>query len=153
MVYGALTIAKWFIAWAESEEADLSNLKLQKLLYYAQGHHLAMHDTPLFSDNIQAWIHGPVVPDVYREYKRYESADVHLDSNDDFQWVQVDPQTTDLLIKTWNTYGGYAAWTLRNMTHNEAPWADVFDFNTRGAVIEVESMRTYFKSRLSGTSH
>ena len=42
--YLALTIAKWFVAWAEANEAELSNLKLQKLLYYAQGYHLALRN-------------------------------------------------------------------------------------------------------------
>lgn len=46
--YSALTIAKWFVAWAEAEEDELSNLKLQKLLYYAQGHYLACYGRPLF---------------------------------------------------------------------------------------------------------
>src|SRR5580693_2299753 len=67
--YPALTIAKWFIAWAEAEDEELSNLKLQKLLYYAQGHYLAESGRSLFTDQLQAWSHGPVVPQVYYEYK------------------------------------------------------------------------------------
>jgi hypothetical protein len=50
--YAALTIARWFIAWAEAEGEELSNLKLQKLLYYAQGHHLAERHQPLFTEQI-----------------------------------------------------------------------------------------------------
>jgi uncharacterized phage-associated protein len=57
--YDALTIAKWFIAWAEAEEEELSNLKLHKLLYYAQGHYVTDSGAPLFKDDIQAWPHGP----------------------------------------------------------------------------------------------
>ena len=56
--YPAQTVAKWFIAWAEAEGEELSNLKLQKLLYYAQGHFLAERQGLLFSDQIQAWSHG-----------------------------------------------------------------------------------------------
>ncbi|MFD2419431.1 Panacea domain-containing protein [Amycolatopsis pigmentata] len=67
--YNASTVAKWFVAWAEADdEATLSNLKLQKLLYYAQGHYLALTGRPLFDDEIQAWSHGPVVPAVYRQW-------------------------------------------------------------------------------------
>ncbi len=146
-MYSALTIAKWFVAWAESEEADLSNLKLQKLLYYAQGHSLAVTGQPLFSDPIQAWAHGPVVPDVYHEFKHFDSADVHLEDSDPFEFSEVDDPTTNLLIKVWNTYGGYAAWRLRTMTHNESPWVGTFDVNKRGAVIPVQSMREFFSSR------
>jgi uncharacterized phage-associated protein len=103
--YSALVIAKWFIAWANTEEAEPSNLKLQKLLYYAQGHHLALEDTPLFREAIQAWSHGPVVPDVYHEYKSYGSGDLAVVDDDSFAWEDVDDDTTQLLIQIWNSYG------------------------------------------------
>ncbi len=63
--YPVLAIAKWFVAWAEAEQEELSNLKLQKLLYYAQGHHLAEGRGPLFTESIEAWAHGPVAPRAY----------------------------------------------------------------------------------------
>lgn len=64
--YSALDIAEWFLYYNRSimEEYDaeyISNLKLQKLLYYAQGCYLALRDKSLFCDNILAWKHGPVV--------------------------------------------------------------------------------------------
>ncbi len=67
--FRARDIARWFIAWAENVDAEVSNLKLQKLLYYAQGHRLGATGEPLFSDPIQAWAHGPVVAEVYHAYK------------------------------------------------------------------------------------
>jgi uncharacterized phage-associated protein len=87
--YAALTIAKWFIAWAEAEGEELSNLKLQKLLYYAQGHHLAERHQPLFTEQIQAWSHGPVVPQVYHEYKSCGSSSIVLPDTDSFSWDDV----------------------------------------------------------------
>ena len=76
--YSAELIARWFAAWAEAEDAEVSNLKLQKLLYYAQGHQLAERGTPLFDDEIQAWSHGPVVKDVYHRFKGFGSGNVVL---------------------------------------------------------------------------
>lgn len=148
--YPALTIAKWFIAWAQDEDADRSNLKLQKLLYYAQGWHLARTGDPLFRDTMQAWSHGPVVPSVYQEFKHFGSADVDL-ADDSFRWDDIDEKTTDLLIQVWNTYGGLAAWRLRNMTHDEAPWKEHFQDGRRGTQIPQEDMKNYF-SRLAQTS-
>ena len=59
-------IAKYFLAQADEEIGDLiSNLKLQKLVYYAQGFYLALHDEALFPEDIEAWTHGPVVPVLY----------------------------------------------------------------------------------------
>src|SRR5579864_2329863 len=100
--YPALTIAKWFIAWAEAEGDELSNLKLQKLLYYAQGHHMAAHGRPLFTEPIQAWSHGPVVPEVYHQFKAFGSSSIELPEDDPFTWAAVDPSTCRLLSKVWN---------------------------------------------------
>ena len=71
----ASEVAKWFLAYnrdvlAEEGGEYISNLKLQKLLYYAQGSFLAVTDSPLFDDPIVAWQHGPVVESVYHEYKK-----------------------------------------------------------------------------------
>ena len=87
--YAALTVAKWFIAWAEAEGEELSNLKLQKLLYYAQGHHLAEAHQPLFAEQIQAWSHGPVVPQVYHEYKNCGSSSIVLPDTDPFSGTRL----------------------------------------------------------------
>ncbi len=142
-VYDALTIAKWFVAYAEADEADSSNLKIQKLLYYAQGHYLAARGRTLFSDPIQAWSHGPVVPAVYHAFKRFRSGDVHLADEDPFTFDTVDPDTTQFLIEVWNAYAKFSPWGLRNMTHNESPWADTFD-GSRNVEIPIESIQKYF---------
>jgi len=67
-------VARWFLSRNRlrslSGESDfISNLKLQKLLYYAQGIHLALYGKPLFNDPIEAWQYGPVVDSVYQTYK------------------------------------------------------------------------------------
>jgi uncharacterized phage-associated protein len=146
-LYSAQTVAKWFIAWAETEGEELSNLKLQKLLYYAQGHVLAERQRPLFSDQIQAWSHGPVVPDVYHEYKGCGSSTIELSQDDPFSWDDVDRETTELLSKVWNTYGGFSAGRLRNMTHAEPPWRAHFRPGERRIVIPQEEIRDYFTTR------
>ncbi|MEH2444259.1 MAG: type II toxin-antitoxin system antitoxin SocA domain-containing protein [Nostoc sp.] len=59
-----LNVARYFIvrAYEDSIEAEMTNMKVQKLLYYAQNLHLAMYDEPLFEEEIQAWRYGPVCP-------------------------------------------------------------------------------------------
>lgn len=143
--YPALTIAKWFIAWAEAEEEELSNMKLQKLLYYAQGHHLARTHAPLFHEEIQAWSHGPVVPVVYRAFRQHGGSPIELQLDDPFSWDDVDKGTSQLLSKVWNTYGGYSAGRLRNMTHDEKPWRKNWRGEAnRGAVISTSDMKEFF---------
>ena len=68
MAYKAEQIAQLLLSKAaEGNQELMSNLKLQKMLYYEQGFHLAAFDTPLFDENIEAWMFGPVVPEVYEK--------------------------------------------------------------------------------------
>jgi uncharacterized phage-associated protein len=145
--YPALTIAKWFIAWAEAEDEELSNLKLQKLLYYAQGHYLAERLRPLFTDQIQAWSHGPVVSSVYHEYKGSGRSCIELADEDPFTWDDVDEDTAGILSVVWNTYGGFSAGRLRNMTHAETPWRSYFRPDEYGIVIPQAEIEKYFVER------
>lgn len=143
--YPAITIAKWFIAWAEAEDEELSNMKLQKLLYYSQGHHVARSGVPLFDEPIQAWSHGPVVPEVYRAFKKHGASPIELRRDDPFTWDMVDKGTSKFLSKVWNTYGGYSAGRLRNMTHNETPWKKNWQGESlRDVTIPLEDLKGFF---------
>lgn len=148
--YDARVVAQWFLAWTQLEdEAALSNLKLQKLLYYAQGHYMASHDgKALFSDEIQAWAHGPVVPAVYHQYKQFGSGPIGVAS--DFDFDLIDDDAGSLLTAVWDAFGSRTAWKLREMTHQESPWVSAFDPEGRGATISRVSMIQYFGGLYAG---
>lgn len=74
--YKAMDIAKYFI-----NELHPEPLKLQKLLYFAQGFSYAFYDKELFNDDFEAWVHGPVIPSIYHEYKSYEYNPIDLNYN------------------------------------------------------------------------
>ena len=145
--YTAEKIAQWFIHYgaADSAPGDLSNLKLQKLLYYAQGWHMALKDQPLFPDEIQAWSHGPVINNLYHRFKHFGSGDVMPEPTSGFQWADIDGDTTDLLIEVWEKYAQFSAWKLRNMTHEEAPWRESWRPNMHNLVIPADQIGAYFK--------
>jgi len=136
-------IAKYFLVQTDEDAGDLiSNLKLQKLLYYAQGFNLALYDESLFPESIEAWTHGPVVPEVYHEYKDFGSNAIPMPSNVDFS--KYDEQTIDLLNEVYSVYGQFSAWKLRNMTHDEEPWKNA----NLGDIITLNSMKKYFKTQI-----
>ena len=144
--HSALNVAKWFICYNEMSVNDnggekLSNLKLQKLLYYAQGCFLAIKGVPLFSDPIEAWQHGPVVPAVYHYYKHFGADGIACEEDDGAYLSEFTEDESELLIEVYNVFGQYSAWKLRNMTHQEAPWKET----PSGAVISLDSIRDYFK--------
>ena len=135
-------VAHYLLAQMDIDAGDLiSNLKLQKLVYYAQGFALALYSRPLFSERIEAWTHGPVVPDLYHEYKGFGSEALPFPSGYDFS--NFDAQTRELLDEVYATYGQFSAWKLRDMTHSEPPWCDT----PVGHEIRHDGLSDYFATR------
>ena len=142
----AKNVAEYFLVKTEPDcEEFISNLKLQKLLYYAQGFFLAIYDKLLFDDPIEAWTHGPVVRELYHEYK--ESGSKAIDPPERIDLSIYDEKTTDLLDEVWQVYGQYSAYKLRNLTHEEPPWKNAYD-KMPGSEISRDSMKEYFKTQL-----
>lgn len=117
-----LNAARYFIARAyeDSMEAEMTNMKVQKLLYYSQSLHLAMYDEPLFEEEIQAWRYGPVCPPAYRFYSEFEANQLPIPSQESL--LQIPDDKKQLLEEVWEYFGGYHAYRLSNMTHLEFPW-------------------------------
>ncbi len=136
-------VAQYLLAKADEDAGDLiSNLKLQKLVYYAQGFALALFDTALFSETIEAWIHGPVVPALYHEYRGYGGGPIPPPTTLDLSLYGL--ETRELLDEVYAAYGQFAAWKLRNMTHEEPPWRDT----PEGEELTHDILRAYFKSQI-----
>jgi uncharacterized phage-associated protein len=144
-------IAKYFLAQVEEELGDsISNLKLQKLAYYAQGFHLAMFEgIPLFDEKIEAWTHGPVIPDLYDLYKDYESGPIPLPKDLDLS-VYSD-EARKLLDEVYSVYGQFSAWKLRDLTHDEKPWLDAYR-SAPGSEISLKSMQDFFETQVDSDS-
>lgn len=141
--YTAIKIAEWFLYYNDvmmnDADADyISNLKLQKLLYYAQGCFLAIKNVPLFDDPIVAWEHGPVVESVYQMFKHNRSNGIIYNGEFD---GGIDKEDEELLIDVYDVFAKYSAWGLRNLTHNETPWLET----NRNEVIDIELIKSYFK--------
>lgn len=146
MAYKALDIANELLRLAENnDEGDLmSNLKLQKMLYYQQGFHLAYFGTPLFDEEIEAWMYGPVVPEVYDAYDCHGRNGIEHDPEKE---ITLGDEEWRLFLKVFDIYGQYSAIGLMNMTHQEPTWMNVR--KGHGSVIPKESMKEFFKTRLN----
>lgn len=138
-------VADYFLSLQDEDVGDfISNLKLQKLVYYAQGFWLAIHGRPLFDEEIEAWTHGPVVPVLYHHYKGFRSERIPTPTNIDFDCYT--EQHKELFDEIYALYGQYSAWKLREMTHNESPWKN--NFHRPGRVIGHQDLMEYFKTQL-----
>lgn len=141
MPYSANQIADYFLARA-GEDEEISNLKLQKLLYYAQGFHMALNGGQmLFREPIYAWAHGPVVLDVYHRFKRFGAKGIPESEAAD---SGIDAGTASLLDEVWQAYGQFSAWRLREMTHKEPPWQNT----VQSKIIADSELLAYFSTQI-----
>lgn len=137
--YSAKQIALHILSSVDPHYHDISNLKLQKLCYYAQGLMSAMRGVPLFEEKIFAWDHGPIVKDLYYDYKNHGSNPIPLEG---LETVILDPHDEAVLDDILAHYRHYSALGLRDMTHEEDPWKDAYAHNQ--GEITVEKMVEHF---------
>ncbi len=145
MAYKVLDIANKLLCHAAaSEEGELlSNMKLQKMLYYQQGFHLAYFNEPLFDGDIEAWMYGPVVPVVYDKFMKNGNRGIEPLNEEE---ILLSDDEEILFNEVCNVYGAYSASGLMNMTHKESPWTTTP--TGKGNVITHDKMISFFKTRL-----
>ena len=158
----AAHVANYILELAKEENYKITNLKLQKLTYIFYGFHYALSDEKLFSDEIQAWKHGPVVPALYYQAMHFKSEHLDMqffiqDENDRADDIGVidkiiapkidNPELRNNLKKIWNVYKEHGAWDLRELTHLEGtPWYNTYkDGEGDKEKIEPEMIQKYYK--------
>ncbi len=137
-------VAEWIIRKFVELEECITNLKLQKLLYYAQGIGAGRFNSRLIPENFEAWEHGPVIPSIYHNYKTSGNGALSINPSADITRINSNPKALQILNETINAYGKYTAWVLRNKTHCESPWVET----TQDSVIEFQKIYSYFRSSL-----
>lgn len=139
IIYDALTIAKWII-----NEIHPEPLKLQKLLYLAQGYSYAFYDRPLFKEDLEGWVHGPVVRNVYDMFKNYQYNSI----NTNFEVKELDDEAKDVINYVIKNFGKYDVKYLEKISHEQEPWIlsrEGLDPDERSdKTISKESIANYF---------
>lgn len=122
--YTARDVANYIVKECSDHDLSITNLQLQKILYYIQVHFLQNENRALFSDDIEAWQFGPVVRDVYDQYSTFGSMDLYeietpdVDLTEDEQRVIMDITRKKLKLRTWQ---------LVEETHEEGrAWARIY---------------------------
>ena len=132
MAYKTKAIANIILNKAAENGEKLKPLKLQKLIYYACGYYQAAYDVPLIDRSIEAWDYGPVIPEIYQEFKAFGSGEItrparELDwETSEFAPVPIPTGDSNLLKVVdfvWASYGKYSGLHLSDMAHsNGSPW-------------------------------
>jgi len=127
-----------------------SPMKLQKLCYYAQAIHMAAKGgEELFSEDFQAWTHGPVIAALYHKFKEFGWRSISTEIAE----VVLPKETVEFLSLIVDSYGRYDGAALSTMTHQESPWlearADLAETEGSNKIISKESMRLFFTQQLT----
>ncbi len=145
-------VADYFICAVDRESGDeITPLKLQKMVYYAQAWHLALYGEPLFDAQFQAWPHGPANYELFKRFEDYKYNPIPAEAANNSLGA-IPAEKAEFLDEIWDVFGKYTAKALENMTHVETPWIEA-----RGAlppelasqtVISEETMRDYYRSKM-----
>ena len=158
MLYSAKSIANAYLTLANRDGYDLDPMKLQKLLYYANGYYLSDKGDPLIDEYFEAWDMGPVVPSVYHEFKDYRWRPIKRfayswDKRANRQVIAPQPlgdkDAEDVIQWVWEHYRDRDALTLSKMTHKKGgPWdlarARMRDSGIRNEPIKTHEIENYF---------
>lgn len=159
MSYQVLDVCRHVINYSNEREYGISNLKLQKVLYFIQACFLIKKTdhSPCFSEKIEAWDFGPVVPKAYHEYKQYGSGDIPtiksyfvFEGNDiwnakrvKFEDIAIADDDKVLIEKIIDKFADYSATDLVSLTHRQSPWINAY-VPYQNNEITIDAIREYF---------
>ena len=142
-------IANAFIWLAAQTDVAINVYKLQKLMYYAQAWYLGVYGKPLFDTDFQAWIHGPVIPDLLDKYQRQFSWETIVEK---IEQPKLPQKIGEFIEEVAEAYFEYDDETLERMTCGEMPWLEARGDLPRDeschAIISQESMKKYYSGRV-----
>lgn len=144
----AMRVAEFLIAISKIVNGEkMTNMRLNKLLYFCQALHLKRYNTPLFMDDFEAWDYGPVIPNIYREFKRYGGQEIEEGGNLEVGASDAERQT---IIDAMRKYNKYTTNTLVDMTHQPGlPW-DLAN-RKKEKVISKNDIKEYFNDEVATT--
>lgn len=141
-MYDVQLIARYVINRCAQTQRPISNLKLQKILYFVQAEFLVGTGQACFDDDIEAWTYGPVVPAVYYEYKIFGSTNIPDQGNDGF--ASISENDKDRLNAIIDAAAKYSASSLVEITHRQSPWKQAY--GRMDNVIKQSEIKEYFAS-------
>ena len=142
-MYSVIDVAKYIILYCKQHGYSISNLKLQKLLYFVQAQFLVTLGRPAFDEEIEAWDFGPVVPEAYQYFKIWGSAEIPkvvADGADGKIYIE-DQKVMDEIL---GECASYSASYLVEITHHQSPWVNAYERNCSN-IISKNAIKEFFE--------
>ena len=137
--YPAIEVAKYIIRTVNQNGGSISNLKLQKMLYFVQAQFLVQKGECCFADPITAWDFGPVVIPVYREYSIFGSASIPFNYLEEKIWIA--PEDAPLINSIIHASADISATYMTQCTLHQTPWKKT----PNGCAIAPHDIYEFFK--------
>jgi uncharacterized phage-associated protein len=147
----ATQVAKWIIQYRQESGVPVDPVTLQKLLYYAQAFCLARHGEPLFRERFKAWVHGPVIPQIWHSFNANERGVLLLQDGE--PQSQIDSEFEQCVRDSVVFFSRISPFILSDATHNEDPWRNARGDKTSNEhsdeAISEEAIRIYYSGLIS----
>lgn len=165
MAYAAMDIARYVINYCIDKKKPISNLQLQKILYYIQAAFLVEEGKPCFEEDIVRWRHGPVQKEVYNNFKGFIGGSIEEKQNEYIEYIfnddfsikkvvrvfnenDINLKDKEIINKVINALIDIEAWDLVDRTHEEEPWKNSADND----IITIKSIKDFFNASLENES-
>ena len=124
--YSVYDVSSYVIKYSNEKLNGISNLKLQKILYFIQAFFLVYREPkqPAFNEKIEAWDFRPVVPVIYHKYKAFGGGDIPTEQYAECNIEEQDKKHIEYVL---NGFANYSATDLVQLTQNQAPWKNVYN--------------------------
>lgn len=136
----AILLADAIVVYSGQKNHSITNLKLQKTLYYVQGYYSRVFSSCLFEDRIEHWPYGPVVPSVYFNYSKFGAAAI-TPSNPYSNFNDLPPHERNIVKKVVDKCFSLSARELVDLSHKESPWSDTIN----SQLITFQAIYQYFQ--------
>ncbi len=129
-------VANNFLEYGFNENIHITPMKLQKLVYILYKEYLKETDYKLFSETFEAWKYGPVLPNLYSEFKNFKAKPITkyaLNSDSSVSKVKMEPGTQFYIIfnSVWTKYKHFSGGELSDFTHKtDGAWDKSIKNNT-----------------------
>ena len=136
-----INISNYIIKYCMEKEYKITNLRLQKILYYVQGYFFKAYDQPAFLEEIVAWPYGPVVPEAYYNFCSFGRDDLCLYENIEYDFSSISKEEKKYINTIVDICSSISVTELVNKTHSEEPWKTTQE----RTIIDFEKIAGFFQ--------
>lgn len=141
-MYSAHQVSIYIINWCYCFRIPITNLRLQKLLYFVQGEYCCAKKERLICEDFYAWQLGPVIPEIYFEFSIFSSSNIPNQK----ETTDIAQSELNIINRILNKYKHFSTWDLVELSHEQDPWKYNYKVFGNKSLIPFESICNYFES-------